>query len=117
MRKFAYFLALALALSCAKETRPVGEKTVNFVVSGVQSGPLTKGVSDALEATAPPTTGATLVIQSKTVDSRTYTGVVGSPVTLAYDSYEVYGEYTPESFGTQFYSTVYKVPSYSLEGM
>lgn len=116
MRKFAYFLALALALSCAPQARPIGEKTVNFVVSGVQSGPLTKAVSDALEATASPTTGAELVIQSKTVTARTYTGIVGTPVTLAYDAYEVYGSYAPESFGTQFYSTVYKIPCYSLSG-
>jgi len=116
MRKLVYFLALALALSCAPEARLTGEKTVNFTVSGVQSGPLTKAVSDALEATAPPATGAELVIQSKTVDARTYTGTVGTPVTLAYDSYEVYGTYTPESFGTVFYSTAYKVPCYSLSG-
>ena len=118
MRKLLPLIACIALIACQRSAFERTKK-VTFTLSGVETGSLSKAladdVSDALSFTAP-TSNAYLVIQSKTVQTRTYTGVVGQPVTLAYDKYDIAGEYTPESHGMMFASKVYYQPCYSVSG-
>lgn len=118
MKKLLSLIASLAIIACAQIPNEA-TKTVVFTLAGVESGSLTKSLADdvsaAVVATAPDT-DAEIIVQSTTKTARTYVGCVGEPITLAYDSYHVYGEYRPASHGTIFYSTIYREPPYTVEG-
>lgn len=113
---------LGLCLACTKEPSERCAR-VDFEVRGIPSGDmLTKTFTSAdaesvLSATLPSTTGASLTIQSQTKSARCYTGRVGETLTLAYDTYNVSGEWHSSALQNVLFGKAYGKPSYSLSGV
>lgn len=104
-----------LSIACAKEQERF--TTVVFNVSGVESGPLTKGLSEgvaaALAATAPSPV-ATLTAVSKTNPLRKYTITPGEALTMAIDSYTVTASGTGTNLGAITGGNLYSTPSWAV---
>lgn len=118
MKRLTFLIASIALVACTSLNGPT--KTIELSITGVQSGSLatkslTDVVSSALAATAPGTT-ADVVLQSTSKSSRIYTGVVGTPMNVAYDTYNIFGDYDTGSLGTIFFSRIYHEPIYSLGG-
>lgn len=115
MRNKTTILALAvlLAVGCAKENPTAGEASVTFLV-GIQSGEMpTKGVAEVLAGIVP-SGSLQLTIRSTTNSQRVYQVTAGQPATIAIDTYQVTGQYTPAAPFICTRGQIYAEPRFSV---
>ena len=112
--KFLVMVALAgMVMGCSKHSEPVMQE-IRIGIGNVQSGSMaTKGVADALSATAP--SGIVqLSLQGVDVTSRRYQVAADGSVSVPVGRYSVKGAYKPTALGTAVFNSVYgevfKVP-------
>lgn len=112
--KFLVMVALAgMVMGCSKHSEPVMQE-IRIGIGNVQSGSMaTKGVADALSATAP--SGIVqLSLQGVDVTSRRYQVAAGGSVSVPVGRYSVKGAYKPTALGTAVFNSVYGEPAYSI---
>ena len=109
--------AICLLASCGKIDEPTVD--VTFVLSGVESGSLTKSLNSdvaALLELVKPSLTPTVTLKSTTNALRTYTIRVGETVSIVCDTYTASGRCTDNvsQVGAVFDATLFDKPTYRI---